>query len=344
MELPGQRARLEPAAAFPGTLPCFDIPGQAALGVLEPRGEHGAPLGQAGHLDLEVPAQHRHMRPTVLEPTTGLVRGRQPARSRRGHGLQFGQTLAEQGELHAVALDALGQPGPVPGSLRPFLLDERELGPDPAVRGLEPLGLVVGPVHVSSGVSRLDRRPRRVRPRPLHETRRPLGRCRGALGLCRGLACQGRQCVGPRTDHPSARREAVALGAHDRHVGSFEGYLHRPRPVALHTGDAEEEAIENNGDGGHPGTYVPAEKLCAGGQGRAGSYRRGPVTHRPFTHRRGGEHGPHYLTFVQGGQHGARRIDPLYHHGSQSRPDRGLEGGHPSIIDVNQVHQRPQHG
>ncbi len=331
----GERPRLESATTLSRLLARRDVAGEPPLGVFEPGTQHRAPLHEARHLDLEVPAQHRHVRPAFLESPASLVGGGQPARRRGGVGFELGQALAQGLELRPVTLEAFGQCGPVPIGLGPLLAHQLELGLDAGAGRLQALALVLGPLRLPDEVVGLGHRGDGALTGLVGEARRSPGCLCSHLGLDGRLAGEGGQRVRSGPHHPPGRGEAVALGAHHRQVGPLEGDLDGPRPVTAYPHHALQQPVEDAGDGGQSGTHVAPHGL---GTVDGPSLER-PGAGRGLGARRCGEHGPHHVLVVEQGERGARRGGALHDNGAQRRPDRRLEGCHPAVVDIDEVLQ-----
>ena len=260
-----------------------------------------------------------------------------------GRGFELGQALAQA--TRARRRRARGARPARPGADRPRPAPGRTSSSSDSTRRagrLEPLALVLGPLDLARRVVGLGRRGPRPRARASSAKLDARSAASAAISAStRGLAGQGGQRVGAGpTTHPDGR-EPVAVGADHRELGTLERHVDRRGPVAAHSHHAVRAAGRARRPPPAPGAARGARRSSA----PLGRGRRGRPTRRsdgPCTHRRGGEHGPHHLTLVQCGEHGARRAGALDHDGAQGRPDGRLEGRHPPVVDVDEVLRGPR--
>ena len=347
----GQRARLEPPAALPGALARFDVACQPALGVLETRRQHGAPLDQPRHLDLEVPAQHRHVRTALLEASARLVGRRQTDPRRRPRSASSSGRLSRQRrQLRPVALETLGHGRRV--GVRPRPAPDPRARPRTALGSGPPPAPGAGPRARSAWrvVSLASARAAAARARAWSKKLDARSAASAAISASTAawLARVASAWAPARTTHPdeekrspsvlttvtSGRSSATStasgpVAAHHHHARAGGG---RARPTPPAPGAARGAAA-----GRH-------RRTTSSGRGHVGP--RGlarPCTRPRRTHRRGGEHGPHHLPFVQRGEHGARRAGALDHDGAQGRAHGRFEGGDPAVVDVDEISEDPEH-
>ncbi len=341
----GERPRFEPAPALSGPLARFDVARQPALGVLEARGEHGAPFDQSRHLDLEVPAQHRHVRPALLEPTDALRRPRPsgprppPRRPRARAGSRVNDASSAPSRSRRSAIAARWRSA----SARSWPTDSTSDSTRLAGH-LEPLALVLEPVPPGAPcrVASAAAPAARARAWSAKLTARSAASA-AIVGLDGGLAGQRGQRVGAGADHPARRGEPVAVGADHRDVGTIEGHFHRPGPVAAHHHHASEKRSSTPATAGTRGRTCRATASPAAGAdaARCRGGRGSPTTRHAPTWRRARCPPPPVRAVSASTARAA--ADTVDHDGTQRRTDGGLEGGDPAVVDVDEIPQDPEH-
>ena len=140
--------------------------------------------------------------------------------------------------------------------------------------------------------------------------------------------------AGGRAHAPPRGGEAVTLGSDDHEVVAGQREIDGLLP-AVHPDGAPDQGVEHRfGDRpalAHP--HVASHRLGAAARGQLA--RPGRARGLPGRQDRPGD-----AALAQGGEGRLGRAPSVDHHGGDSGPDGGLEGGLPAVVDLDQVDQR----
>ncbi len=163
-------------------------------------------------------------------------------------------------------------------------------------------------------------------------------RLRGVAQRCPGLLQRGPGGSGPvgarPPDPPGA---AVARKRHHHELGVSDGEVYRSLPTSLHDHSPREEPVEKFAHGAVPGASMQAEP-CAAVPGRRRRARRQGQAGRPERDDSAGRP----LAF-EAGKAVAGCLLALHEHGGKGLPCRRLEGALVTFVDVDELHQGPEH-
>ena len=158
----------------------------------------------------------------------------------------------------------------------------------------------------------------------------------GLFGPASGLVDRGgRDHPRRRTHSPARGGEAVALGGDDDQVVAGEGEVNRLFP-AVHAHGAADQGVEDRFRHGAPaaGAHVAAHRF-----GTAARRQRRHRIRRGAGRFSGCQHSSGHPTVAEGGQSGLRRAPTVDDDRSDARAGRRLEGGVPTVVDLDEVDQ-----